>query len=125
MAPSCWLTWIKAREMGCTFWPRPPSAGPEVGLSLVEGSPTWCGTGSRQLTLQILPRDAARTWEGGGTKEGDTVRSRDMSRDTIPEARDNISVAGGLGAVAACSRRARRVCCTRPGLRIWGRGHGA
>lgn len=69
MAPSCLLTWIKARQMGCTFWPRLPAAGPEVGLSLVGGSPTWCGTGSRQLTLQILPRDAARTWEGGGTKE--------------------------------------------------------
>lgn len=66
MAPSCWLTWIKAREMSCMFRPRPPSAGPEVGLSLVGDSPTWCGTGSRQLRLQILPRDAARRWDERG-----------------------------------------------------------
>jgi hypothetical protein len=51
--------------------PRPPAAGPEAGLSFARGSgrdgpPTWCGTGSRQLALQILPRDPARTREGGG-----------------------------------------------------------
>lgn len=40
--------------------------------SVSRGPPTWCGTGSPQLTLQILPRDAARTWEGGGTKEEGT-----------------------------------------------------
>lgn len=63
-----------------------------------------------------------RRW---GERGRDTAWSHDPSCDATPEVRGNAAGTGGLGAVAACSRRARKACCTRPGLPTWGRGHGA
>lgn len=47
--------------------------------------------------------------------------SHDTSCDAIPEVHGRFSGVGRQGAAAACCRRARRVYCIRPGLRIWGR----